>query len=735
MKLIIAEKPSVARAIAQAVGSTAKHQGYLEGGGFIVTWCRGHLVELLPPDAYDEWCGAWDFSKLPMIPRPWRWAVPADAESQFDTVAELVGRADVDAVVNGCDPDREGEGIFRRVMSQICCDKPQMRLWSTALTPQAIRVDLERMRPEEEYDGLAASAEGRAKADWLVGMNASRAYASLYRCRLSAGRVQTPTLYLVAKRTREVEGFVSKPFFQAVLRLGTEDGFEVFGERFETGQDAEEAAADALKGPASIVSLERKTEKNRAPLLYDLTGLQKDASTLAGLTAERTLDALQSLYESRLATYPRSDSRYIGSADAESAARVLKRLCDDVLAGTPVVEAFDPSRSDVSRVVDDSKVHGHSAIVPTDELDSASFSALDGDRLVVMTLVCCRLLAATMEPATRVRTKLVCSAGGRAYEASGNHVADASWISVDGACRRLIGYRQQADDEADAPQEIPSDLEEGALVAVADARVKEGKTAPPKLYTDATLLAAMAHAGRQIDDAELRRAIDDDSSHSAGLGTPATRAAIIEKLIADGYVRRRGKSLVATDQGITLVDAVSDSLKSPVLTAEWERELSRVEHGEADLASFLSGIEGYAEQIVCDAKESYDPAKGAALAGRAVIGACPKCGKPVVRTGGVYQCSSNRNSGAQDGYKLLQGCGFKLYVKQLGKPLTDSQASKLLAGRQVHMTGLKKRDGSTFDADVRLEDPPFEKGWVVFCTRAEGRGAGRRKGPKARGRR
>lgn len=735
MRLIIAEKPSVARAVASAVGATSRRDGYIEGGGHVVSWCRGHLVELSPPDAYEAWDGKWDLAKLPMVPARdgWRWETPGDAADQYEVLAGLLARADVDEVVNACDADREGEAIFRRVYEKAGCAKPVLRLWSTSLTPDQIRADLAAMRPQSDYDGLAAAAEGRAKADWLVGMNASRAYSCLYPgARLSAGRVQTPTLALVAERTRRIADFASEPFFQVVLDLG---GFEAFGERLPDKGEAD-ALARACKneGQAVVVEYEEKTEKNRAPRLYDLTGLQRDASTRAGLSADETLAVLQSLYEKGLATYPRTESKFIGSSDVRAAESAMRTVADARVVGNAAANGFDPERADVSRVVDDAKVHGHGAVLPTELCDAEAVSALQGAELAVMRLVCCRLLAAVMEPAERVRRRLVVECAGERFKASGSTVTDASWIAVDDAARALVGGGREESADADDPeQSIPSGLSQGERRTVAGASVREGKTTPPRPYTDASLLSAMENAGRGIEDKELRAAIEDDESHSGGLGTPATRAAVIEGLVSKGYVRRKGRSLTATEKGLELVDTVADSLKTPEMTAQWELELARVEREGAPLDAFLDGIEDYTRRVVSDARDSFDPARAARLSGAKSCGACPACGQPVVRKpgAGAWQCSSNRWVKDGDGFELAAGCGFRLNVKQCGRALSDAQAAKLVAGQTVHLTGLKSRKtGRDFEADARLVGPPWD-GWVKLSFGAPKKrpaGGGRRGG-------
>ena len=375
--LIIAEKPSVARGIADAVGAHERRDGYIEGGGYLISWCRGHIIDLDFPQNYPQWSGHWSMSQLPMIPERWRWSVTAP--EQYKVLKGLLDRADVELVVNACDADREGEGIFRRVWTHSGCKKPVRRFWSTSLVPEQVRTDLAHAKPLPDYDGLADAAEGRAKADWLVGLNASRALSCLYEgSRLSAGRVQTPTLALVVERTRAIRGFKSVPFFQVECSVGRTAHVRLAGEKLKTRQEAERRAHAAVGSQCAILKVERRQEKYRAPKLYDLTGLQRDASTRAGLTAEETLNALQTLYEKKLATYPRTESRYIGESDIPETARVLSAIAVPGIVGEAAAAGFDASRSDVARVADDSKVHGHGAILPTALLDAKEMAALAG---------------------------------------------------------------------------------------------------------------------------------------------------------------------------------------------------------------------------------------------------------------------------------------------------------------------------------------------------------------------
>lgn len=721
MNLVIAEKPSVARAIADAVGARSRKGGYVEGGEWIVTWCHGHLVDLADPDRYEDWAGAWDLGKLPMLPNPWQWAASKEpgAEEQLEIIRGLMGREDVDLVVNACDADREGEGIFRRVYDFLACDKPVKRFWSTSLVEESILADLKRMRDGSEYEGLARAAEGRAKADWLVGLNGTRAYTKAYRADrvLSVGRVQTPVLAMVVERTRKAEAFKPEPFWRVIANLGA---FSVGSDRFDEQAGALALAERAKRaGRATIASVERKDVRAKAPCLYDLTSLQRDASTRCGLTADATLKALQSLYEQGLATYPRTDSRFITSDDAGEAARLLPIVSDPGIVGAEAARAFDPARADIGRVADDEKVSGHGAILPTSKLDAGAMGGLKGAERSVMLLVCCRLLAAVMDAGTRTHTRLVADIDGAAFDASGSVVKDASWIAVDEACRRLLRPPAGADDlDADSDSEvIPADVSEGDVLVVCGVEVRDGKTSPPKNYTDATLLSAMENAGRDIEDADLKAAITDDSSHSGGLGTPATRADTIERIIGKGYAERKGRSIVATDKGKQLIDCVAGSLKTPLLTAEWESQLSAIERQGADLGRFLDGIERYTEQVVREAVDTANPAAFQAPA--AAVGTCPLCGARVVasKSGKSWHCVNQRWEKGADG-KFREAGTCTLYIgKVAGKQLTERQVSSLLAGKTVAAKGLRSKAGKAFDAGLRLD----EKGEIRFVWDDKGR--------------
>ena len=710
--LIIAEKPSVARGIAEAVGAHERKDGFIAGNGYLLSWCHGHLVGLDLPREYPEFARV-GMGDLPMVPTEWRWHVSEAGKDQFKVLKKLMASSDVECIVNACDADREGEDIFRRVYEFTGCSKPVKRFWSTSLVPEQVRADLAAAKPQSAYDGLADSARGRAKADWLVGMNASTALNALYKARLSCGRVQTPTLALIVERTRKSRAFEPEPFYQ--VRIAAH-GMSLLGEKLSDMDKAASRAGDVRGVAVTVTSVERKREKDKAPKLYDLTSLQRDASDLVGLTADETLNALQALYEAKLMTYPRTESRYVMESDLPEVEAVLSKLVREGLPGKAVGKAFKSAKLDIAKVADDSKVHGHGAVLPTRLVTAAGVAALPDDQRAVALLVCARLVEAVMPDAVKLKSKVAAECNGHAYEASSTEIVESSWLAVYDELKALVKQKSDGSEPASAAP-IPADVSQGAVYPVEEADVKEGKTTPPKPYTDSTLLAAMEHAGRTIDDAELKAAIDDDTMHSAGLGTPATRASVIEGLLKRGYIVRKGKSLLSTERGEALVDVACPSLKTPLLTAQWELELSKVERGEAALSDFLGGIEQYTRDVVEEAKRDYDPDKAMAVSGREVLCPCPECGAPVTlsRSGGQWQCSASKWDPERD-FKLVSGDGFKLNVKQFEKKLTQNQARGIISGTPTAVKGLKKKDGSTFDAKLVLGPKPYT-GWAELAPR------------------
>ena len=663
MRLIIAEKHSVGQAIAQAVGGHAeKHDGYIQVGGDLVTWAQGHLVDLAAPDEYKnhDW-GKWSLDTLPIDPTPgWQWKVSRDkgADRQYKVVAGLMRRGDVDMLVDACDPDREGEAIFRRIVTHVGVSKPMRRLWVASLEEDAIRGALASMKDETEYQGLADSAMIRAKADWLIGMNASRAYSLVYNARFTVGRVQTPTLAMIVDRDRQIAGHVARPYWKVVAPMG---GWKLTGERLDKGEDAETLLriVNSDDFTFQILKAERKQQHDAPPSLYDLTGLQKDMSRLHGLTAARTLTALQSLYEKRLTTYPRTDSRYITHDDLDT----LRGLAEGDRLVTGFIEpSAKPERPRLELTVNDAKVAGHTAILPTMQADRAALDELGDDERLVLTRVARRMWEAVGDDYVHDVTNVVANIdphwcekhpdegrllpeGECRFTSRSDQPVSPGWHSIEHAAPQ----EDQDDTDETAGNIIPVNLTDGVFIAPVPqggATLSEGKTKPPKPFTEATLLAAMEHASRWVEDKELKAALDDDESHSGGIGTPATRANIIEQLVHSGYVDRKGKQLRSTEQGRSLIDVVATKLKDVALTAGMERRLSEVEHNHADPAQVETEFRDLAVRIPADARSTVrQDHVQTKTRNTESFGPCPRCGKPVIKTG---KCSNAPPTGARN---------------------------------------------------------------------------------------
>lgn len=719
MRLIIAEKHSVGQAIAQAVGGHAeKHDGYIQVGDDLVTWAQGHLVDLAAPDEYkDHDWGRWSLDALPIDPTPdWQWKVSRDkgADRQYRIVAGLMRRGDVDMLVDACDPDREGEAIFHRIVAHAGVSKPMRRLWVASLEEDAICDALASMKDETEYQGLADAAMIRAKADWLIGMNASRAYSLVYNARFTVGRVQTPTLAMVVDRDMQIAGHVAKPFWRVEAPMG---GWTLSSERIEDHDFAQRmlVLANSPDFAFQIESAESKREHDAPPRLYDLTGLQKDMSRLHGLTAARTLAALQSLYEKKLATYPRTDSQYITHDDLDT----LRGLVADERADGFVDRTALPAAPRLELTVNDAKVAGHTAILPTMRVGKDSLAGLGDDERLVLVRVVRRMWEAVSDDHVHDVTvvKALPDAGWleRHMDTAGSKEAELMFTSrsdqpVSSGWKAIERDTREKDDsgEDESRNAIPSGLEQGAVlppVPQGGCGLDEGKTKPPKPFTEATLLAAMEHASRYVEDKELKAALDDDESHSGGIGTPATRADVIEKLIRTGYVERKGKQLRSTEQGRSLIDVVAPKLKDVALTAGMERRLSEVEHGQADAAKVETEFRDLAERIPADAqtavRQDHVQTK---TRNTESFGPCPRCGKPVVKTGKVFQCSTNRREKQSDGtWRTTEGCGWRAWTTIAGKTITDTTMRRLLDGRKVSLKGFTLRKGGTFDAALLID--------------------------------
>lgn len=682
--LVLAEKPSVSQAIAAALGVKGKKDGYIEGNGYIISWCVGHLVGLANADNYEARYSRWAREDLPILPDPWKFTVSPGTKKQFGIIKSLMGRADVTELVEATDAGREGELIFRLVYREAGCRKPFKRLWISSMEDSAIRKGFENLAPGETYDALYEAALCRAKADWLVGINATRLFTTLYQGKtLNVGRVMTPTLALLTDREQAVAGFQKEKFYTVDLDCG---GFCISSGRFKSRTDAEKLRKLCVGKSATVKLAERQEKTEKPPKLYDLTTLQREANRIYGYTAQQTLDYIQLLYEKKLATYPRTDSRYL----TEDMAERLPALCRLVAAAFPFASGFDGA-VEAAQVVCNSKVSDHHAIIPTKETAGAKLEELPTGERNILSLIAARLLCAVCpEKHIYADTAVVCTCAGAEFTAKGHTETAAGWKGLEKAFQAALKSRPE-DEKA---QPLLPEFSEGQAVAVKEAVLHEGTTSPPPRYTEDSLLSAMENAGAeefaQIEDAERR-----------GLGTPATRAGVIEKLVKGAFVERKKKLLVPTKRGMELIKVLPDSVKSASLTAEWEAALKEVERGERSPEDFMEGITDMVRSLV----ESYGdaPATGSALSasGREAVGKCPRCGKPVYEGKKSFYCSA---------YKDAVPCGFALwkenpYFKSKRKELTKKVAAALLKDGKVKMTGLySEKKGIMYDATIVMED-------------------------------
>jgi DNA topoisomerase-3 len=683
MQLIIAEKPSVARLIADALGATERKDGYLTGNGSIVSWCIGHLVEMKPADAYDERYAKWRYEDLPIIPQTWEYGVAEGRAKQFSVLKRLMADKDVDTVVCATDAGREGELIFRLVYEQCGCTKPVKRLWISSMEDAAIKAGFSNLKNGADYDLLYRSALCRAQADWLVGINATRLFTVLYGETLNVGRVMSPTLALLVRREEAITAFVKKPFYIPQIDCG---GFTAQAEKTEDKSVAEKAAREADGKTAVVKGAERQEKSEAPPKLYDLTSLQRDANRLLGFTAQQTLDYLQSLYEKKLATYPRTDSRYLTEDMEDSTRNVIAAL----LGAIPFIKDVKIYTPDLARITDGSKVSDHHAVIPTMEAAKADLPALpDGER-EILNLIITRLLAATAEKHTYEAVEVTLSCGSTDFTVKGTTVTHDGWKRIESAYRATLKESPSKDDDEDGAS-LP-DMMTGDTFEAVSASVREGFTSPPKHYTEDTLLSAMETAG--IEDTP-------DDAERKGLGTSATRAATIEKLVKAGFAERNKKQMLPTGKGKNMIAVLPDMLTSPLLTAEWETRLLEVECGKTDADVFMNEINDFTRSLVQE-HDKPDPAFANLFVGNKKdtgeqIGVCPRCGSAVHERGKGFFCE-NRACG----FALWKDNKFFTYKK---KELTKAVAAALLKDGRVKMKGLySEKTGKTYDAIVVLDD-------------------------------
>ena len=696
MKLVIAEKPSVAQSLAAMIGATDRKDGYLEGNGWRVSWCVGHLAGLADADSYDPKYAKWRYDDLPILPEHWQMAVSKDKKKQFDVLKQLMNAPDVTEVVNACDAGREGELIFRSVYELAGCQKPMQRLWISSMEDSAIREGFANLRPGADYDGLRDAALCRAKADWLVGINATRLFSVLYHRTLNIGRVMSPTLALIVQREAEIDTFKPVPFYTVTLEL---PGFSVSGERM-----ADKAAAEQLKtacqgADVTVKKVERKDKSEKPPALYDLTTLQRDANRLLGYTAQQTLDYLQALYEKKLCTYPRTDSRYLTSDMTEG----LPVLVNLVANAMPFRKGIAIS-CDTGAVINDKKVTDHHAVIPTRNLQDADLSGLPVGERMILELVALRLLCAVAQPHAYAETAVTVACAGAEFTARGKTVKRPGWRALDAAYRAAL---KNAEPDKEAEDKALPELVEGQTLPLSGAAVKEGKTTPPKHFTEDTLLSAMETAGKDDmpDDAERK-----------GLGTPATRAGILEKLVSTGFLERKKSKktvqLMPSHDAVSLITVLPEQLQSPLLTAEWEHRLSEIERGELSPEDFMAGISVMLRELV----GTYQVIKGTEYLfspPREVVGRCPRCGGEVAELQKGFFCQT-------------ESCKFAIWKNNKWWEMKHKQPTKvivtaLLKEGRTHVTGLySEKTGKTYDATVVLEDDGQYVGFKLEFDRQKG---------------
>src|SRR3954467_10236208 len=701
--LVIAEKPSVARDLASALpGSFTQSQDktHLVGDEYVVTWAVGHLVGLAEPDAYDPKLKKWRFADLPILPEKFK-LVPNDdrAAKQLRAIHKLMKDDEIDTILNACDAGREGELIFAYVYETAGVDKPVQRLWLSSMTKKAIQEAFEALRPGEEMKTLEDAARSRSEADWVVGMNATRAASirlrSAFDGAVSLGRVQTPTLALVARREEEIRAFKPEPYwlveaaFEATGPRGYRGRYQ--GGKRIAGDDAAKIVREVEGRPGEITKVDKKEEREKAQLLYDLTSLQRHANTLFGFSARRTLGAAQKLYEEHKAiTYPRTNSRFLPSdqiAEIKPTAKIVGHNSQYRRASEYVVSL---DKLPLERVVNDKKVEDHHALIPTKA--EHDLSKMGPDELKVYDLVAKRFLAVFHPDAVYERTRIETIVAEHQFRTSGRRLLEAGWKAVYGA----EVDQEAGEDDSGGDQMLPK-LDQGEEVDTRSVESIRKETQPPRRFTEASLLGAMETAGKDIDDAELREAMK-----ASGIGTPATRASIIERLIDVGYIEREGRALHATEKGIQVIRLLGEHpLTSPQLTGDWERRLGLIEQGEDSRPSFMSDIAKFTEETV----KELDKLKDVKIE-RANLGPCPVCGRDVIENRKGYSCWSKDDP----------GCGFVIWKKKAGKILPPSVVKELMATSKTEkpVTGFRGRSGRTFRAKLKLEQNDEGKWRVDF---------------------
>ena len=675
--LVIAEKPSVAQSYAKNLSAYKREDGYLEGESCIVSWCLGHLAEYAQPEEYDPKYEKWQFDDLPILPETWKLKVSKDKKKQFEVIKTLMNRSDVEYLVNGCDAGREGELIFQRVYDLAGCRKPVKRLWISSMEDAAIQKGFQTMKSEEEYKNLCMAAVCRAQADWLIGMNGTRAYTTRYFKRLVVGRVQTPTLAMLAERQERIEHFQKEAFYKIAL---TDGKLTVVSENIANEEAADLLAALCNGSTAVGTQMKKERKKSFPPKLYDLTSLQREANRYFGYTAKRTLDMLQELYEEKLITYPRTDSQFVTEDMKDSVEELVEKM--------PVLLSFvdyEQLGHGIKRVINNAKVSDHHAILPTKEAVEKGIADLPADKKNLMMLICQQLVQATGEEYLYEQTDITVKCQEHDFKARGKIPVQMGFKEVEKAFKQLC-VKAEPVEEKEKETSIPAGYEEGMRLFPVKAEKTTHYTSPPKPFNEDTLLAAMETAGNKEFDSETEK---------KGLGTPATRASIIEKLVSSGYAQRKGKQILPSTEGKELVKVMPEYLKSAVMTAEWENQLLLMEKGQITDTQFMGEITSLVSKILEVCREIPEEERRRFQTEREVIGKCPVCGCDVFEGKQNFYCSNRQ-------------CDFALwkenrFLGSMEKNLDKKMARELLDKACTHVKGLysKKKD-MKFDADLLL---------------------------------
>lgn len=682
-KLCIAEKPSVAGEIAKVLGATKREQGFLSGSEYLVSWCVGHLVSLSNPDVYGDQYKAWTLESLPIIPGNFKTEVSKNTASQFNILNALMNRDDVSEIIVATDAGREGELIFRLVYEKTGCKKPFKRLWISSMEEKSILDGMANLRPGQDYDNLYQAAACRQKADWLVGMNLTRLYSKIYNNKLNVGRVQTPTVNLIVKRQREIEHFIPIPYYILTADL---DGFNAKC-RVDDKAQAEHIINTCKGKKATIISVEKQEQKEKPPALYDLTSLQRDANRFLGYSAQQTLNYLQSLYDKKLSTYPRTDSRFITSDMEASTIKLIEFLAQNNIFNQKITSYYNCKIINVKQVINDKKVTDHHAIIPTINVSKEKIYALPLEEKNILLLISYRLLSATYNDYKYTSTKVYVDIENNVFNASGKEIIDLGFKIIEDQLRVVLNSKEENLHESD--DSILPIIHKDDTYNVKELLKESKKTQPPKAYTEDTLLLAMETCGKNIEDDELKEVLKE-----SGLGTPATRAGIIENIISNEYIIREKKKLLPTQKANTFIDLVTEKIKEPDLTATWEKKLSLVQKGELSEQSFMNDINFFIKSLVNDTKSTFQQGRTKEIFKdeREVIGKCPKCGNNVVEYNIIFSCIENPK------------CGFVIWKKIASKTITKSQGIKLLKNKKTDLIkGFKSKTGKSFDAYVVLK--------------------------------